>query len=263
MAGYFGTDIQMRLQQRSDESADWTRTTPGACHIARMLGADDLDRLGSDTILEILKEDGAFGFRMIPAERAEALAESLGKRGYRVDFWDVFMAERAEALTAADAILDRPLPDGLEPLDLDVPAESPAVRRVQEFVAAQGIAPFSASMLVGEIAPATTVALADPTGAIVATAHAYRPHNQFSRFHDAAWGGLVAVAVTERGKKLGSSVNAMMVRAAFDRLGAERIYELASATNLPSRRMIESCGLRLEPSLKCGNATALKEKFTR
>ena len=228
-----------------------------------MLGSDDLVRLGWDTVLEILEEDGAFGFRMIPSDRAATLAEKLTSRGYRVDFWDVFVADRDDALAAIGTILARPLPDGLVRLDMAVPANSPTVRSVQEFVSANGIAPFSTSMLVGEIAPATTIAIANSDGAIVATAHAYRPHNIFSPYHNTAWGGLVAVAASQRGKKLGSYVNAMMVEAAFDRLGAERIYELASATNLPSRRMIESCGLRLDPNLRCGNATALKEKFTR
>jgi hypothetical protein len=263
MAGYFGTEIQIRLQRRSDERAEWTRTTPGACHIARMLGADDLDRLGWETAFEILAEDGAFGFRLIAEDRAAELAETLTGRGYRVDFWDVFIAARSEALAAVERILARPLPDDLTPLDMHVAANAPTVRRVQEFIAANGIAPFSASMLVGKVVPATTIALADSAGTIVAAAHAYRPHNIFSRFHDAVWGGLVAVAESQRGRKLGSYVNAMMVRTAFERLDAGRIYELASLSNLPSRRMIESCGLALEPSLKCGNATAFKEKFTR
>jgi hypothetical protein len=263
MAGYFGTEIQIRLQRRSDERAEWTRATPGACHIARMLGADDLDRLGWQAVFDILEEDGAFGFRLIAEDRAAELAETLTGRGYRVDFWDVFMADRSEALPAVRGILARSLPHDLTPVGMDVPADAPIVRRVQEFVAANGISPFSASMLVSEIVPATTIALADSDGAIVAAAHAYLPHNSFSRFHDAAWGGLVAVAESQRGKKLGSYVNAMMVRAAFDRLDAGLIYELASATNLPSRRMIESCGLKLDPSLKCGNATAFKETFTR
>lgn len=263
MAGYFGTEVQVRLQQRSDERAEWTRTTPGACHIARMLGADDLDRLGWRAVFDILEEDGAFGFRLIAEDSAAELAETLTARGYRVDFWDVFMAGRREALAAVDGILARSLPHDLTPVGMDVPADAPSVRRVQEFLAANGISPFSASMLVGDVVPATTIALADSDGAIVAAAHAYLPHNSFSRFHDAAWGGLVAVAESQRGKRLGGHVNAMMVRAAFDRLGASRIYELASATNLQSRRMIEACGLKLEPKLKCGNATAFKEKFTR
>ena len=173
------------------------------------------------------------------------------------------MADRSEALAAAERILARSLPHDLTPVGMHVPADAPIVRRVQRILAANGISPFSASMLVGELVPATTIALANSDGAIVATAHAYHPHNNFSRFHDAAWGGLVAVAKSQRGKKLGNYVNAMMVRAAFDRLDAGLIYELASATNLPSRRMIKSCGLKLDPGLKCGNATAFNEKFTR
>jgi RimJ/RimL family protein N-acetyltransferase len=56
----------------------------------------------------------------------------------------------------------------------------------------------------------------------------------------------------------------MMIRAAFERLAAKRIYELASATNIPSRRMIESCGLTLVPTLKAAAVVASgAEKFTR
>ena len=78
----------------------------------------------------------------------------------------------------------------------------------------------------------------------MAVAHAYLPHNRFSPYEGYAWGGLVTVVERHRGKGqgLGKYLNALMVAAAFDRLGATHVYEPVSATNQPSRRMVESCG---------------------
>ena len=78
------------------------------------------------------------------------------------------------------------------------------------------------------------------------------------------WGGLVAVDDAQRGKGLGRLINAMMVVAAFRDLGASHVYELVSATNEVSRRMVEACGLRHAPELVCGLATREQAaRFTR
>ena len=73
-----------------------------------------------------------------------------------------------------------------------------------------------------------------------------------------------SVAEAQRGKGLGSFINARMIVSAFERLGASHVYELISAANLPSRRMAEACGLRHEAGLVCG--IAVREggrRFTR
>ena len=71
----------------------------------------------------------------------------------------------------------------------------------------------------------------------------------------AAWGGLVAVAEEARGHGLGTFINAAHLADVFGELDTTHVYELVSATNLPSRRMVEACGLRLERSLVGGAAT--------
>jgi hypothetical protein len=45
-----------------------------------------------------------------------------------------------------------------------------------------------------------------------------------------------------------------MIVSVFSDLGATHVYELVSAKNIPSRRMVGSCGLRHEPDLVCGIA---------
>lgn len=121
-----------------------------------------------------------------------------------------------------------------------------------------GVVPFSGSMLVDAVGRATTIAFEDDSGDILATAHGYLPHNTFSPFRRYAWGGLVAVAERCRGRGLGNLVNAHMIVNACRVLDATHVYELVSKGNLPSRRMVQSCGLRLEPTLVCGVATSIE-----
>ncbi|QKC80854.1 hypothetical protein EB232_03560 [Mesorhizobium sp. NZP2077] len=83
------------------------------------------------------------------------------------------------------------------------------------------------------------MALVDGHGGLVATSFVYMPHNSFSPFRTYAWGGLAAVSPAHRGKSLGSYINACAAATAFEQLAATVFYEQV-ATNVPSRRMVES-----------------------
>lgn len=264
MAGYFGSDMQQRLQARVEASRDFIDATPGACHAVRLMGCDDVDRLGWERIGEFLERDGVCGFRFVPVDRLGEMTVRLGALGYRLDTWDIFVAERATALAASEAILASGLPEGLMDLDMPTDPEGDDTTELQLLMSAAGVVPFSGAMLAGRLGPAITVAVGTEDGTIVAAAHGYLPHNAFSAFRDYAWGGLVAVAETQRGKGLGSYVNARMIVEVFRTLGATHVYELVSATNTPSRRMVESCGLRHEAAFTAGIAVPAEgARFTR
>lgn len=263
MAGYVGTEQQRRLQARTEAAIGWMRDTPGACNPGRFLGADDPDRLGWDVIFSIFERDGAFGFRMVAADVAEAAAERLAKRGARLDTWDVFIAGAEDVIAATDPILADGPPEGFAIADPADGAEGGGAAALQAFLVEQGIAPFSASILTGAAGPVVNVALVDSDGALSATAHAYLPHNRHSPHHAAAWGGLVAVAPAHRGKRLGVYVNALMARRAVETLGAGRLYELVSTANAPSRRMVAASGLAPDETLRCGIASMGESRFTR
>jgi RimJ/RimL family protein N-acetyltransferase len=255
MSGYFGTDLQQRLQALSEASVEFINSTPGACQTARMMGCDDPDALGWDRIDFCLQRDGVFGFRMISAEQAGEIRSRLAQRNCRFDTWDVFLASRDVALDVCEAILVKELPAGLRELERPRQSEDQQVSSIQTLMGSAGVVPFSGSFLVGDCGPAITVAIGDGPDNAIAAAHGYLPHNVFSPFHHYAWGGLVVVAESCRGAGLGANINARLVSRAFSDLGATHIYELVSATNLPSRRMVEACGLRHEPHLICGVAT--------
>src|SRR5690606_3919726 len=82
MAGYFGTEKQRSLQAGAEQAHGWMMATPGACNPVRLLGSDDPDALGWDTVLDILARDGMFAFRMAPAETAQEAAARPAPHGY-------------------------------------------------------------------------------------------------------------------------------------------------------------------------------------
>jgi hypothetical protein len=256
MAGYFGTETQQRLQAQAEASAAMITATPGACQAGRTMGCDDPDRLGWETISRILDRDGVCGFRLISTTQAKALAGRLKARDCRFDTWDVFLAARAPALAAAQAILSRGLPDDLADLPRPGEPEGAYTRGIQHLMGAAGVVPFSGSLLTGALGPAVTVAVGAGSSEIVAAAHGYLPHNAYSAHHHHAWGGLVAVAPSQRGRGLGTYINARLIAGVFGELAATHVYELVSEANIPSRRMVEACGLRRAPDLVCGVATS-------
>jgi RimJ/RimL family protein N-acetyltransferase len=261
MEAYHGTERQMALQRKVDRFAEWTRETLGACLIGRIMGCDDPDRLGWESVFDHFGEDGVFGMRLIPAERLGAIRARFAERDGKVDIWDVFRAD-AETIRAALANLPTDLPDGYR---LTGPAEcagETAIRQLQTVMSANKVVPFSGAVLTGVHAPAALVAIAAADGTIAATAFAHLPHNDHSPHKGSAWGGLVAVDPAHRGRRLGVAVNAAMLRAAVDDLGAAEVYELVSAANEPSRRMVQRCGLSLDPSVFCGMANRGEGRFT-
>ncbi|WP_269582222.1 GNAT family N-acetyltransferase [Roseibium sp. Sym1] len=263
MSGYVGSPKQIALQKRAEDMYGWTMSTPGACNNARMLGSDDPDRLGFPTIRQYLQEDGIFGFRLLPKSDLGRLKEEMARSDARVDTWDVFCGDAEAVANTTAGILSSGLPSGfheMPPLD---GVEGARTRLFQEFIASAGIAPFSAGFLNGRFGKVVNVGLVDTDGALAACAHAYLPHNAHSPYHAWAWGGLVAVAPDHRGKGLGSIVNALMARAALDTLSATHVYELVSASNTASRKMVENSGLRLSSDLFSGLATCSEDRFTR
>nr|WP_295468842.1 GNAT family N-acetyltransferase [Mesorhizobium sp.] len=264
MSGYYGTETQQRLQAQAEASVDYINATAGACQTGRTMGCDDLDRLGWDRIDEFLDRDGICGFRLISADRTDELRSHLAERNFRFDTWDVFLGDRACALAASEAIISKGLPERLTNLERPTQPEDEYITGIQTLMGAAGVAPFSGSLLVGAFGPATTVAVGDGDGTIAAAAHGYLPHNAHSPYHRYAWGGLVAVAESQRGKGLGNYVNARMIVSVFNDLGATHIYELVSASNVPSRRKVASCGLHHAQGIVCGIAIPNDSvRFTR
>lgn len=260
---YFGTEVQVALQRRAEELYDWLYTTAGCCHPGRFCGTDDQNLLGWQAIEAALRRDKVFGFRLRPAAERKAISDRLEALGYQLHTWNVFLADAQDALAPSRAFVEEPLPADLNEHVLAPDDSNECAREIQKFMADNSIAPFSARMLRGDLGSAATPYIRDSAGRIVACAHAYMPHNRYSAHEKTAWVGLVAVAEQQRGRRLGSRINARAICLAIQTQGANAIYELVASDNDPSRRMVESCGLRLVSDLICGIATSDGHRFTK
>jgi RimJ/RimL family protein N-acetyltransferase len=264
MAGFFGSEAQRELQSRTYELRDWIAATPGLYNAGRFYGVDDPDRLPWETLEELLKRDGILGFRMISPAQAERYFPKVEDLGCRIDRWDIFVGAASDVDAASSAILARGLPAGLRIASALVGPETDDTRRLQQFCADNGLAPFPGAMLASAAPLAATTVIEDEAGRVIAAGHAYFPHNDYSPFRRHAWVGLVSVAANARGKGLGAFVNALLVQAAISDLGASHVYEMVAPDNPASRRMIESCGLTLRPELLCGvGVPSRAQRFTR
>lgn len=263
MAGFFGTEQQQALQKLACAMRDRIAGTPGFYNAGRFVGVDDPDRVRPEEMERMLARDRLLGLRMIPAAQAARLFPALEARGCRIDRWDILVGDAEGAGSRARAIAEAPLPHGLRIMpQLAGPQDGDTVG-LQQFLAANGLAPFPGTMLADQPPHAKTIVLA-AGDRIAAAGHAYFPHNGHSRWHRHAWVGLIAVDEAARGRGLGRLVNALLVRAAFEELGARHVYEMVAPSNVASRRMIEACGLRLDPAVSCGVAVPVEAaRFTR
>ena len=262
MGWYCGTPEQQRLQQRVDEMVVWCRNVRGAVNAGRMLGVDDIDALGWEAIFDRLEKDGVFTFRMVPKERIAEVEAVLAERDFRIDWWNVFKG-------SSETVLKHTADEGMRRLPEDytiIRKEELTKRVVQQMQACMernGVRPYSGRMIAGMTEPMVSLAVRSPSGKIVATACGHMPYNSMSRHSRTAWGGLVAVDPGHRGMRLGVAINAEMVRRCVERLGARSVQEFVNADNETSRRMVERCGLSLDPTCMSGLATRGNERFTR
>lgn len=262
MECYFGTDQQVRLQKKVDELTDWCLNTKGAVNGGRFLGTDDYHALGWEQTIELIKEHGVFTFRMIPVEKLDELRSELSKHDIRFDSWNVFSADDETIATYTKPYTYGLLPSGYAIVEEKELSDVAVISEIQQCMAGCGVVPFTGSMLSGRSLSSVTLAIRNENGNIIATAFGYFPYNRFSERATTAWGGLVSVDESQRGKKLGVLINALMVRGCVEKLGATMVQEYAAATNTRSRRMIERSGLRLDPSVVSGIATTGSSRFT-
>jgi len=262
--GLFGSDLQRKLQAASLANVREYRDTPGAVFAARMAGTDDPDRFGWDRIKQVLRNEGAITFRMIPTDQCAPIEKKLAEIGCTISWWDVFDAQADEIKAACEHVLISPCEDVVQ-LNASASDNGNLFESAQAFMAECGVAPYPAQVLSGSLGPAAFAALSKPEdGSIVATAFSYFPYNRYSEHWKTAWAGLVAVSEEMRGRGLGVFVNALVLKSIVEDYGAERVQEFARTSNFASCKMIERCGLTLRKEFHAGIAQPCEAtSFTR
>ncbi len=261
-----GGPAQVGLQR-----AVWARTwettdTPGLTHGGRLVGVDELDRLGDAVVERIYAAMGAVIVKFIPADAEADFIDRFHAPERRFRAWDVFVGGAEARQASAEYVSNFDLPDGwrLSLLDADAPAET--IAEVQDVQEISGVAPVPGYYQRGHAVPAVVALLADDGGKIVATAQGQQRHHAAGPWSGYIFGGMAAVHPDHRRRGFGTLINAHMVDQAFARLDCAVVYEHARKDNQASRGMIEASGLHLDKHYRCvmfHDATRFGEEFTK
>lgn len=263
MAEYIGTNLQIDVQKRLRDRQQWIAETPEVAHGGRILNFLNAEKLGWDKVSELTMQDRVAGFTAVPLETTLLALKRIFGAGWKMPYWYVFFGEADFVLKASEQIVDAiVLPIGWHLESVDCPSD-PQIDKIQKLNIVNGIAPYPAYYIRGEAVPCTTSMLTDDRGRLVATASAnYRYHSE-SRFKQHLFAGSVAVSKDHRGRGFGKLLNAEVLIESHKRYGWARVLEQAKPDNVPSRAMIEACGLRMDPELVTITVIASDEDFTR
>lgn len=243
---YFGDEALRQLQRVQDAAVEEHKELPGAVIHARTFSSDDLGQLGLDRLHREMARNGRITLRGARAAEREAAAEALQEFGAAQHHWDLFLGDAAALEEACRPHVKRSLPKGLRLLSVEE-LDDAALHRAQVFMDRQGVSPFSKDALAGRLFPAKLLVLCDREEEVVGTAFAAMTHNSYSPFKGFAWVGLIAIHPDLRGQAMGKYMDALGNLAAIEDLGAQATMEFVAQDNLPSRRMLEACGLRQDP----------------
>ncbi|MBV1868984.1 MAG: GNAT family N-acetyltransferase [Marinosulfonomonas sp.] len=259
---FFGTAEVRALQMAQDRQVDTLRETSGAVVHARTFSADDPERLGWDVLRQRMAQDKRITLRGVSENVVKKALTELADFNPVLHRWDIFLADDDALRTACQPLTQNPLPPGLHRTANEA-IDDNFIHEVQSFLTEHGVSPFSKDALAGRLFPAQLVVLHDDTKNIVATGFAAMTHNQFSPFEGVAWVGLIAVAPSWRGKELGKYVDALSNLVAVDELGATATMEFVAQDNIPSRRMLEACGLRQSDNRTVAMLSMSQDRMTR
>lgn len=243
LSPYFGDPKTQALQKARDEQVSQLADRHGAVVHARTFSSDDPKVLGWNRLRKVMTEEGMITLRGVDEATIELARKELDEFDPILHFWDLFMADATNIHEVCGPLAAEDLPSGVT---LVPGAELTPVlaREVQAFLAEQGVSPFSTNALLGLLFPARLVVLQHLNGRIAAAGFAAMTHNRHSTFAGTAWVGLIAVDPELRGRGLGKQIDAICNLVAIDELGAEATMEFVAKDNIPSRAMLESCGLK-------------------
>lgn len=243
VAEYVGTTLQVSIQKRMRERHVWIEDTPEIANGGRTLNFLDPDKMGWSRVGDLTQEDGVAVFMALPLEETRVnLQERLGAN-WRTPHWDVFFGNAEPVLEACNSVMSSfALPVGWRIDSLDTPTER-QIDDIQNLNIVVGIAPYPAYYCRGDVVPCVSTCIWDDKGQLVATAMANYRYHPNSRLKGHLYAGSVSVLPDCQGMGLGKMANAALLVHSHRIVGWATALEQVKPDNVPSRRMIEACGL--------------------
>ena len=263
MVEFYGTQLQIAIQAKMRERQVWIEKTPQIANGGRVLNFLDPEKTGWKRIKELFAEDRVISFTAQPLDTMMPLLRHAFGEDCQYPYWNVFTGETETVLDASRSVVaEVPVPSNWKLQSLEKP-EDGQISAVQELNIDTGIAPYPAFYSRGEVVPCLTTFLWNRDGRLMGTASANCRYHPDSRFSGYVFEGSVSVAEECRGMGLGKLLNAKVLLDSHERYSWTGALAQARPDNLPSRKMIEACGLKMSPDLVTISVIASDEEFTR
>ncbi|MDC1286699.1 GNAT family N-acetyltransferase [Gammaproteobacteria bacterium] len=249
MPEYLGSEFQIAIQKRLCSNHSWIKDTPEMSNGGRVLNFLEPEKIGWPRIIELTHQ---YSCGSITAQPLEPMMSVLRKKfgaDWDMPHWDAYFGAAKDILSACKTVIDViDMPDGWLCESFEHPTDV-QITEVQELNVATGIGPSPGWYMRGYELPTMTTCIRNEQGHMVATAMANCRYHARSRFADHLFQGSVSVSPDHRGKRLGNYVSASVFLDSHVAFGWKTALSQAMPTNVPSRRMIESCGLTKDAGL--------------
>lgn len=249
MTDYFGSPVYVEIQKRLHQTHADIAKHPGLSNGGRILNVIDIESVGWDQIRAFLKQDRFVGLTAVPLTATMvAVRREIGPET-RLPYWQNFYGTPEQVLgRCGDLIDEHELPQGWQISSYACPDDD-IIEKIQNLNNATHVAPTPSYYLRSEAVPSLTTCLWDDRGKLVGCANATMRYHPESRLAHTLFAGAVSVFPAHRRKRLGTLINATLLRDSHAAFGWRRVLEQARAENDASCGMIRKCGLKMDPHL--------------
>ncbi len=249
MPDFLGSESAIALQKRIRDRNPVIAKSPDLVNGGRVMHFLDPAQTGWDQVRRYAEEDRAVGFVGVTLEPTLTNIRSNLGPDWETPYWLAMTGTRNKILPACETIRAAiSLPDGWRISAHQEPDDS-LISEIQSLNQVTGVSPYPAYYMRSEPFPVLTMCLHDKTGTLVATASVADRYHAESRLSGWVFDGMVSVSEDHRGKGLGKLVNALALLESAERFQWHVASEQVAPDNVPSKAMIEACGLTHEDGL--------------
>ncbi|MEQ9039381.1 MAG: GNAT family N-acetyltransferase [Silicimonas sp.] len=263
MPEYFGTDFQIEIQKQMIVRHEWLMHSTTMANGGRVMNILDPAAVGWGRVREFVDSDGTVALTAMQRADAEALLANVFGSDFDFPQWNVHISDANRVLENSGRILaEYRVPDGWRLECLQTPNDQ-ELSAIQALNLATGVAPLPGPYLRGEVVPSFTACLWAHDGELAAVSNVTARYHERSRFGGHVFNGSTSVAPANRGSGLGKIVTAHVLVESQRMLSWTHALAQVAPDNMPSRRMVEACGLACDPSLVTFGVIPRGVSFTR
>lgn len=263
MPEFFGSDFQIEIQKQMIGRHEWLRHSTTMANGGRVMNILDPVAVGWDRVREFVASDGTVALTAMERDTAAAQLAEVFDDNFDFPEWNVHLSAAGRVLEYCRGILARyRVPDGWRLECLQSPNDH-ELSAIQKLNLATGVAPLPGPYLRGELVPSFTSCLWTHDGDLAAVSNASARYHSDSRFGGHVFNGSTSVALAHRGLGLGKVVTAHVLVESQHGISWTHALAQVAPDNVPSRLMVEACGLAFQPTLVTFGVIRRGLAFTR